>query len=108
MLNGQSGWFAGIAVAKSEYDVVRPLFPGTEAADRDDVWQLLAFVAVVALKRAGLWPLEINARSLNSVRDLCLPLGKDGGTTAFSPLVRARGGLAAESDAGSARPLPHV
>jgi O-antigen biosynthesis protein len=68
----------------------------------------LAFLRVAALKRAGLWPLEMKEHSLYSVRDLCLLLAKDGWTTAFSPLVRARGGLAAESDAGSARPLPHV
>ena len=68
----------------------------------------LAFFRVAALKQTGRWPLEMDEHSPYSVRDLCLLLAKDGWTTAFSPLVRARGGLAAQSHAGSARPLPGV
>jgi O-antigen biosynthesis protein len=68
----------------------------------------LAFFRAAALKRAGLWPPEMNEHSPYFVRDICLLLAKDGWTTAFSPLVRARGGLAAQSDAGSARPLPDI
>ncbi|MET4608340.1 glycosyltransferase involved in cell wall biosynthesis [Bradyrhizobium sp. JR4.1] len=66
----------------------------------------LAFFRVAALKRIGLWPLEINENS--PVRDICLLLAKDGWSTAFSPLVRARSGGAVQCDAGSARSLPNM
>ncbi|MET4186694.1 glycosyltransferase involved in cell wall biosynthesis [Bradyrhizobium sp. JR7.2] len=68
----------------------------------------LAFFRVAALKQADLWPLEINEHSPCSVRDICLLLAKDGWSTAFSPLVRARSRLAVQSDPASARPLPDV
>ncbi len=68
----------------------------------------LAFFRVAALKQADLWPLVINEHSPRSVRDICLLLAKDGWSTAFSPLVRARSSLAVQSDPASARPLPNV
>ncbi|MCK1291977.1 glycosyltransferase [Bradyrhizobium sp. 30] len=67
---------------------------------------LLAFLRVAAVKRAGLWPLQIDLHSPYSVRDICLLLAKDGWNTAFSPLVRARNGIGVQRDSGSAKPLP--
>ncbi|MDI4232962.1 glycosyltransferase [Bradyrhizobium sp. Arg237L] len=69
---------------------------------------LLALFRVSALKRAGLWPLEMSEHSSYLARDICLLLAKDGWTTAFSPLVRARMGRAAQGNAVVTRLVPNV
>ncbi|MEH2487036.1 rhamnosyltransferase WsaF family glycosyltransferase [Bradyrhizobium sp. AZCC 2230] len=68
----------------------------------------LAFFRVAALKQAGVWPPEASEQSLCSPRDICIQLAKAGWMTAFSPLVRARGGIAARRDAIGGRKWPHA
>ncbi|WP_234679582.1 rhamnosyltransferase WsaF family glycosyltransferase [Bradyrhizobium monzae] len=64
---------------------------------------LLAFFRVASLKRVGLWPLELDGNL--PVSDICLRLAGGGWSTAFSPLVRARSGIASLNDTGNARLL---
>ena len=54
----------------------------------------LAFFRVSALKHAGVWPLETNKPASDLVMQLCGRLAANNWTVAFSPLVRARAGLA--------------
>jgi len=54
----------------------------------------MAFFRIAALKQIGLWPLENHKFSSDLVVQWCGRFAKNGWTVAFSPLVRARTGLA--------------
>jgi O-antigen biosynthesis protein len=92
-LGRKAGWTGPYALA---------LKPQTVVTTGD----LLAFFRVSALKRAGLWPLDLNKHSSYFTRDICLLLAKDGWTTAFSPLVRGQRSWPCQQDASRGRSLP--
>ncbi|WP_434151170.1 glycosyltransferase [Methylocaldum gracile subsp. desertum] len=50
----------------------------------------LAFFRISALRQANAWPLEIAGSLSDLMKHLCVRLGLNGFTVAFSPLVRAR------------------